>query len=332
MPAKKRGRRAVLIDCDPGVDDALALALALASPELDVRAVTTVQGNVPARWAYRNARRAVAYFQGLLPEPGVPPPVFPGEAYPLRRGRIDRRVSYQIHGEDGLGDLFRRRKPPSLPGEPGGAAPQAILDLARRMGNSLTLIAVGPLTNLAVAVRRDRRAMAGVGGIVIMGGAVQMPGNVTAVAEFNIHCDPEAAEAVLNCGAPVTLVGLDVTRRAVLPSKALRGGGAFRRTLRDLVRPYVAFSKRHRGLDGTTLHDPLAVAVAIDPNLVRFEKRPVSVECGDGPARGMTVVDLRADAPPTEPGASGVRVALDLDEKRFLRFFLNRLEAYCGWS
>ena len=165
-----------------------------------------------------------------------------------------------------------------------------------------------------------------------MGGAVQMPGNVTAAAEFNIHCDPEAAAAVLNCGAPVTMVGLDVTRRAVLPSKALRGGGAFRQTLRDLVRPYAAYSKRRRGLDGTTLHDPLAVAVAIDPSLVRCEKRPVSVECGDGPARGMTVADLRADAPPAQPGASGVRVALGLDERRFLRFFLKRLEAYRGWS
>lgn len=332
MPVKKRGHSAVLIDCDPGVDDALALAFALASPELDIRAVTTVQGNVPARCAYRNARRAVAYFQGLLPEPSLPPPVFPGEAHPLRRIRIDRRVSYQIHGEDGLGDLFGRRKPPSLSRESGEAAPQVILDLARRMGKLLTLIAVGPLTNLAVAVRRDRRAMAGVGGIVIMGGAARMPGNVTAAAEFNIHCDPEAAKAVLGCGAPVTLVGLDVTRRAVLPSKSLRGGGTFRRALRDLVRPYAAFSKHRRGLDGTTLHDPLAVAVAIDPSLVRCEKRSVSVECGDGPARGMTVVDLRGDAPPAGPDAHVVRVALDLDEERFLRTFLNRLGAYRGWS
>ncbi|MEE9240947.1 MAG: nucleoside hydrolase [bacterium] len=332
MPAKKEVRRAVLIDCDPGVDDALALALALASPELDVRAVTTVHGNVPARWAYRNARRAVAYFQGLLKDPASPPPVLPGEALPLRRRRIDRRVSFQIHGKDGLGDLFRSRKPVPPPRGPNEPAPQVISNLARRMGKSLTLIAMGPLTNLAVALRQDRRALAGVGGIVVMGGAARMPGNVTASAEFNVHCDPDAAEVVLNCGAPVTLVGLDVTRRAVLPSRTLLGGGPFRRALRDLVRPYAAFSKRRRGVDGTTLHDPLAVAVAIDPGLVRSETRQVSVECGDGPARGMTVVDLRADALPARPGACGVKVAFDLDEKRFLRFFLSRLEAYRGWS
>ncbi len=332
MPLKRGARRPVLIDCDPGVDDALALALAMASPELDIRAVTTVQGNVPVRWAFRNARRTVAFFQGLLKAPISPPPVFRGAARPLCGKRIDRRISYQIHGEDGLGDLFRSRRPASLPKGPGDSAPRVIVDLARGLGKSLTLIAVGPLTNLAIAVRLDRRAMAGVGRIVVMGGAARMPGNVTAAAEFNIHCDPEAAEAVLNCGAPVTMVGLDVTRRAFLPSKALRGGGGFRRALRDLVRPYAAFSRRRRGLDGITLHDPLAVAVAIDPGLVRCEKRPVSVVCEEGPARGMTVVDLRADAPPARKGMAGVKVALGLDEERFLRFFMSRLEAYRGWS
>lgn len=332
MSGGKRQGKPVLIDCDPGVDDALALAFALASPELDVRAVTTVQGNVPARWAYRNARRAIAFFQGFLPDGCGAPPVFQGEAHPLRRRRVDRRISYRIHGEDGLGHLFRRRDPPRLAAEPGGEAPRVILDLARRLGKSLTLIAVGPLTNLAVAVARDRRAMAGVGAIVIMGGAARMPGNATPAAEFNIHCDPEAAEAVFRCGAPVTLVGLDVTRRALLPSEALRGGGPFRRALRDLIRPYAAFSKRRRGLDGVTLHDPLAVAAGIDASLIRCEEKSVAVECGPGPARGMTVVDLRPDAPSGGPRSARVRVALDLDEKRFLGFFLRRLGSYRGWS
>ena len=199
--------------------------------------------------------------------------------------------------------------------------------LARQLKGALRIIAVGPLTNLARAVRLDREALAGVGRIVVMGGAARMPGNATPAAEFNIHCDPEAAAVVMGCGAPITMVGLDVTRRALLPSSSLKGGGPFRRALRDLVRPYAAFSRKHRGVDGVVLHDPLAVAAAIDPGLLGCRSREVVVECGKGPARGMTVVDLRSPHP-----GRGVEVALEVDEKRFLRFFLGRLRKFRGWS
>lgn len=320
----------VLIDCDPGVDDALALALALSSPELDVRAITTVFGNVPLKWSYRNARRVVSWLREWSAFPSSSPPVYPGAVQPLRPKKINRQVSYAIHGADGLGDLFRRRKPPySQPGS-GEMASTVMLTLAHELRKALTIIAIGPLTNLAIAIRENRKVMAGVGRIVIMGGNVQMPGNVTPAAEFNVHCDPDAAQVVFHCGAPVTMVGLDVTRRAVLPSQAIQGGGAFRRAVRDLVRPYTAFAKRRRALDGTTLHDPLAVGVAIKPDLVCCEKRSVSVDCGEGPARGMTVVDIRPDAAISHKGTK-VDVALKVDERRFLRFFLRRMESYRGW-
>ena len=328
----RKKRFPTLIDCDPGVDDALALALAMASPELDLRAITTVHGNVPAGRAFRNARRVASFLAAHLNPARECPPIYPGAGKPLEGGRIDRRISYAIHGADGLGDLFRDAKRPSLAPRKEDRADGVIAALARRLGPALCIIAVGPLTNLALAVRRDRRAMAGVGRIVVMGGTARMPGNATETAEFNAHCDPEAAHIVMNCGAPVTMIGLDVTRKAVLPSRALAGGGPFRRALRALVRPYVRYSKSRREVDGVTLHDPLAVATAMEPDLVQCVRRRVEVECGSGPARGMTVVDLRAGAGVSHSRADGVEVALEVDEKRLIRFFLERLRAYRGWS
>jgi pyrimidine-specific ribonucleoside hydrolase len=321
-----------IIDCDPGVDDALALALAMASPEMDLRAVTTVHGNIPARMAYRNARRMVSFLHDNLKRPGLAPPVYAGAGKPIGRGRIDRTISYAIHGKDGLGDLFRRRESSVLEtNDDSRSSDQVIAGLALEFGKALCVIAIGPLTNLALAIKRDRKALAGVGRIVVMGGAARMPGNVTPAAEFNVYCDPEAAELVMNCGAPITMIGLDVTRQALLPSTSLKGGGPFRRALRELVRPYAGFSKNRRGVDGVTLHDPLAVAAAIETGLVDTLRRKVSVECGGGPSRGMTVVDLRPEAGGSHKSATGVDVALGVDAKRFLRFFLKRLGSYHGW-
>lgn len=318
----------VVIDCDPGVDDALALALALASPELEVLAVTAVRGNVPAARAFRNARRVLAWLGAHLPRPL--PPVHPGSARPLGGGRVNRETSAAIHGADGLGRLFSgRRRPPSLGRGSGEGAGEVLRSLGRRWGRGLTLIALGPLTNLARLHRRDPTILPGVGRVVVMGGAARMPGNATPAAEFNIHCDPEAAKTVFRSGARITMVGLDVTRRAFLPSQSLRGGGPFRRAIRDLVWTYAGFSRRRRGRDGIVLHDPLALAAAIRPGLLRCERLPVAIDCGRGPARGMTVVDLRAEA---FKGDSRVEVALDVDERSFLRFFLSRMRSYRGWS
>ena len=318
----------VAIDCDPGVDDALALALALASPEIELVAVTTVRGNVPAGTAFRNARRVVAWLGAQLSHPRDLPPVHPGGSRSLGRGRVDGETSSAIHGPDGLGRLFSGgRRPPRLERNTGLRAEEALLALARKRGRGLTVVALGPLTNLARVHQRDPSALPGLGRIVVMGGAGRMPGNVTPAAEFNIHCDPEAARIVFRSGARVTLVGLDVTRRAFLPSRALDGGGPFRKALRDLISVYAGFSRRRRGRDGVVLHDPLALAAAIRPGLLGCERLPVEVECGRGPARGMTVIDLRAERP-----RGNVDVALEVDERSFLRFFLSRMRSYRGWS
>lgn len=194
----------------------------------------------------------------------------------------------------------------------------------------MTIITLGPLTNLALALRRVPGAFSRVKRIVVMGGAARMPGNVTPAAEFNIYCDPLAAKEVFSSGLPVTMVGLDVTRRALLSVDEFKGGGSFRAALRDLIKVYARFSKKRRGADDITLHDPLALAVAIKPDLVETIPCRVDVDASRGVARGMTLVDLRENR--------GVRVknpvdvALDLDLKGFLAFFISHMRKYREWD
>ena len=295
----------VLIDTDPGIDDALALLLAWSSPEIQVDAITTVAGNVPLDSASTNVLRLLA-----LRRPTPRPIVAPGAASPLARALT---TATRYHGEDGLGDL------PDWPGvEPATASPDAvsvIVDAARRHGRELTLVALGPLTNLALALKEDAAAVGRVGRVVAMGGAVDVPGNVTPTAEFNMNVDPEAAHRVLAARLPLELVPLDATRQAVLPRAGMRA--ALARSPGPLASRIQAFSERAfriahgDGSQGVALHDPLAVAVAVDPSLATWEAMRLAI----GPD-GET---LRAS------GAPNCRVAKGVESDRFLRLFLDRL-------
>ncbi len=321
--------QSVLVDCDPGVDDALALAMGLASSRLDWVAVTTVHGNVSARLAYRNARRLLAFLRAHLPEPLPDVPLHPGAALPLEGGRVDRTESRAIHGAEGLGALFAdAQSAPAL--YPGSAQPacEVMIEAARERGPALTIVTLGPLTNLALALRRDPGAFSHVARIVVMGGAARMPGNATAAAEFNIHCDPQAAAEVFSSGLPVTMVGLDVTRRVCLGAQTLAGGGAFRAAMRDLVETYAGLAKERRGVEEVILHDPLALGVAMRPDFVETRPCRVEVDAGAGIARGMTLADLRPGVRAEKP----VDVALDVDAEGFLGFFLRHLGRYRGWE
>lgn len=334
VPTKEKGEsaaRRVLVDCDPGVDDALALAMGFASSRLRCVAVTTGHGNVSARLAYRNARRLVAFLRAHLDRPGPEVPVHPGAALALDGSRLNRGESRMIHGADGLGAMFGR-KSRLLPLRRGSSTPawEVIVERARELGPALTIVTLGPLTNLALALRRAPDALARVRRIVVMGGAARMPGNATPAAEFNVYCDPRAAAEVFSSGLPVTMVGLDVTRRALLRVDELAGGGSFRAALRDLVRTYARFAKARRGADAVTLHDPLALAVAMKPGLVKTRRCRVDVEAGGGLARGMTLVDLRESA--GRRVERPVDVALDVDAGGFLSLFLSRLREYRGWE
>jgi inosine-uridine nucleoside N-ribohydrolase len=315
----------ILIDTDPGIDDALAILLALGSPEVSVEAITTVAGNVEVDLATANAFRILD-----VARPVRRPRVARGAAAPLAGPLL---TAAHVHGEDGLGNLGDLREPDGRPRypEPSHAlemldGADLILETADRFAGRLVVVALGPLTNVALALRRDRGRLARAARIVVMGGAVAVPGNVTAAAEFNMHVDPEAAAEVFASGLPIELVPLDVTRRVVLTradlSKALgRHGGKTARFIEDFTAHGFDFETR-RGDGAMALHDPLAVGVAVDPSLVTFEPLHVAVECVGRLTRGMTVADRR---PHRDRPAPTCRAALDVDAPRFLRLFLERV-------
>ena len=294
-----------LIDTDPGLDDALALLLAWNSPELSLAAITTVAGNIGVEGGTRNLFRLMA-LRGIEPEY----PIAQGAAAPLDRRPV---LADDYHGQDGLGDAGDW--PPVTPRLVPGTAAELIVESARRATAPLTLIPLGPLTNVALALERDADAIRRFVRVVVMGGAVDVPGNVTPGAEFNIYADPTAAARVLAADVPIDLVPLDATRQAMV-SRA-----DFERALARCPGPrserIAAFTRRGFGPWGSTptpvmvLHDPLAVALALDPTLADWES--VHLEVGsDGETRRAA-------------GRPNCRFARTVDTPRFLSLFLERL-------
>jgi inosine-uridine nucleoside N-ribohydrolase len=317
----------LLIDTDPGIDDALAVLLALASPHASVEAITTVAGNVSIDHATRNLLRILEVAQ---PVP-VPRSARGAEA-PLTRALV---TAGPVHGDDGLGNLDRfvepdgqlRYRAPALTLEMSDGA-DLILETADRFGRELVVIALGPLTNLALALQRDAKRLARVRRIVVMGGAVTVPGNVTPAAEFNFYVDPEAAAAIFNAGLPLELVPLDVTRRVLLRQGELaerlgRCSSRVARFVSDFTLHGFAFSAESEEA-GIALHDPLAVGVALDPSLVGFEPLHIEVECEGRITRGMSVADRRPRGAHRKRRPN-CQVALSVDAPRFLSLFLDRL-------
>jgi inosine-uridine nucleoside N-ribohydrolase len=295
---------ATLIDTDPGIDDALALLLAWNSPELAVEAITTVAGNVPLATATRNLDRLLA-----LRRPSSPPRVGVGAAAPLARAL---NTAERYHGVDGMGDLTDW---PAVDAPSSEARPRAadlIAETAARLGASLTVVALGPLTNLALALEADPSRVASVGRVVVMGGAVDVRGNVTPTAEFNMNVDPEAAARVFEAGLSLDLVPLDATRQARLTRAQL--ADALRRTPGAIADRIAAFTAHALSADdplGMALHDPLAVGAAIDPTLVEWEPVRVAID-HDGATRRVA-------------GAPNCRFARAVDAERFRALFLARL-------
>lgn len=326
-PESSQSGRPVLIDTDPGIDDALALFLAWGSPGLRVEAITTVAGNVTLELATANAARLLGAVR-----PSHRPRVARGAAGPLRR---PLNTAVHVHGDDGLGNLDRFLSADGRPRYPVPPvtietldAADVILETVDRFGDGLTLIALGPLTNLALALRRDPGRLRRVGRIVAMGGAVTVPGNITAGAEFNFYVDPDAAAAVLGAGLPVDLVPLDVTRQVVLSRGDLEGalgtpheGGG--RLLLDLAA--YGFDRWEPGI---TLHDPLAVAVADDASLVGWTPLHVAVETESSLTLGLSLGDRRERA--FERAPANCRVALTVDAPRALARVLEGLCRACA--
>ncbi|NPD69386.1 nucleoside hydrolase [Lichenicola cladoniae] len=276
--------RKVIFDTDPGVDDAMALRFLTRRPELDLLGVTTVHGNADIDTVTRNALFLKDRF-------GFPAPVSQGSGVTL----LNRQGSPagHVHGSNGLGDIDIPDTIRSTVDLRRGH--RFIIDLIRANPHEITIIAVGPLTNLARALDKDREIARLVQGVVVMGGAFGMhghTGNVSPVAEANISNDPEAADVVFTAPWPVTIIGLDVTQQVVMDAAYLerlrRDGGEDGQFLWDLSRGYQAFHQRTRRLDGIFTHDSLAVAYAVAPELFTIRRGPVRVVCG-GLASGQTI-------------------------------------------
>ena len=304
----------ILLDCDPGHDDAIALLLALASPEVELLGVTTVYGNQTLAKTTANALRVLEFVgRGDVQ-------VAAGADRPLSR---DLSVAAYVHGVSGLDG-------PSLPeprGEP--VATHAVDFLAERIGASeapVTLVPVGPLTNIALLLARYPEVGARLERIVIMGGAIA-EGNVTPAAEFNIWADPEAARRVFSSGLAVTMIGLDVTHRAIIgPEEAegLRHAGRAGRMVAELLDFFGVFHRETYGFDGSPIHDAVAVAHVLRPGLVETATRRVDIECGSELCRGRTVVDLwrRTALPPN------AEVGVAIDAPAFVELLLERLSTF----
>jgi inosine-uridine nucleoside N-ribohydrolase len=303
----------ILLDCDPGHDDAIALLLALSSPELEVLGVTTVAGNQTLEKTTTNALRVLEFVgRGDVP-------VAAGADRPLARELF---IAAYVHGESGLDG-------PALPAPQGAPVEQHAVDfLAERILGSaspVTLVPVGPLTNIALLLSHYPEAAENVGRIVLMGGAIA-EGNVTPAAEFNIYVDPEAAWRVFRSGLPVTMIGLDVTHKALMHdahAERLRESGPTGRMVAELYDFFIEYHRRTYEHDGAPIHDAVAVAQVLRPGIVETLPRHVDVDCQSQLCRGRTVVDLWRRTE-NEPNAD---VGVDIDAEGFLELLCGRISS-----
>jgi len=295
----------VIIDTDPGIDDAIAIFLALAAPELDIAGLTTVYGNCTVEVATRNALT-------LLDVAGRSDiPVARGAAAPIATDYLG--AIPHIHGADGLGDGGELPSPSGTPQDVSAA------EFLCRHASGTTILALGPLTNLALALRLRPDLDTLVREVVVMGGNALVPGNATPTAEANIMNDPEAADVVFGARWPVTMVGLDVTEKVVMSGKRIDAVTAPdtppARLLRSAIPLYRRFLERVSDIDGIYLHDPTAAAYLIEPGLFRTERWPLRVET-QGFSRGKTWPNLGGtddEAPAAWQGRPLVNVCVDVD-------------------
>jgi len=293
----------IIMDCDPGHDDAIALVLAHASPELELLAVTTSAGNQTIDKTTLNARKVLSFL-------GSDVPVARGAAKPLFRELI---IAPQVHGESGLDG-------PSLPEPRLPESPLSAVELAaetlRRSERKVTLVPTGALTNVAALLLSHPELKDKIERISLMGGSA-VGGNWTPAAEFNILVDPEAAHIVFNAGIPVTMCGLDVTHKAIVTkadTERFRSiGGRCSTMVAELMDFFVKFHEEHFDFGGSPLHDPCAVAWLVDPSIFTSRKAHVDVECRGPLTVGATVVDYSGRA-----GPMNVDVVTGLDLGRFI--------------
>lgn len=305
-------KRKVIIDCDPGIDDSLAILLGVNSPEIEILGLTVCSGNVPAKLGAENALKALQMAKALHI------PVYLGEDFPLKRELV---TAQDTHGEDGVGENFYEKvKTPEIQQD----AVKFIIDTLKNQ-EDVSIIALGPLTNIAKALMEDRDAFSNLEEFVSMGGAFRIHGNCSPVAEFNYWVDPHAADYVYkNLPKQIHMIGLDVTRKIVLTPNIIelinRFGGDTTKYITEITRFYVDFHWNQEGIIGCVINDPLAVAYFINRNLCKGFTSYVEV-VHDGIAMGQSIVDVEN----FYKNDHNAIILTEVDHKEFMYMFLERL-------
>lgn len=304
----------VIIDTDPGVDDAMAILFALRSPELEILGLTTVFGNAYVDITTENALRLLEL------EGNGHIPVAKGSGRPLVHEAGD--MGMHVHGEDGLGNTFLPESRNSILSIP---AAQFIVEQIMAQPGEITLVPVGPLTNIAIALRLEPKIVDRVKEVVIMGGSAFAGGNASPVAEANIYNDPHAAAIVFSAGWPLTMVGLDVTMKSIMTKayldKISHAGNPATNLIRDIIPFYQAYHDEIYGMAGDLhTHDPSAIAYVLNPGFFKGVKIPMFVETS-GKCAGQTVADSRNQI----GDLAEINVCLDVDSDELLQFFKERL-------
>ena len=316
----------ILIDTDPGVDDALAIFLAMLSPELHIEAITTVCGNVPVTQGTENLLRIL----GVLDLEEFPH-IAEGEAQPLVKPLV---TAVHVHGDDGLGNVSELQNadgsplyPPAHTNVSSTSGVDLILEMVTRYPDELTLVALGPLTNIAKAIREDAAKMQRLQKIVVMGGAFEEYGNVTTTAEFNIFVDPHAAHEVFHFDVPIHIVPLDATHQIILTGERLHAETDKRpdrisQFLRDATQSCMEFYRQHVGFWGFHIHDALPIGMLTCPDYFESVPAHVQVETEGTLTSGMTVAYLRHERRHPNPNA---QVCIKVAAEAFLDHFFERL-------
>lgn len=304
----------ILIDTDPGIDDSLAILLALASPEIQLEGLTVVHGNCSVQQATTNALAVLELAQAAHI------PVAKGCALPLVQPSL---LAPETHGESGIG--YAQLPAPRTEPVDQHAVDYLISALLAAPGE-ITLIAIGPLTNLAIAIRLRPEIIPAIKEVISMGGAIRHPGNTTPLAEYNVYVDPHAAHIVYHAGIPLTLVPLDVTYQCVLTERdvqrLLKMDSPVTRFIADSTRFYMRFHDEYQKIQGCAINDPLALALVFAPHLVEYEELYVDVDIYSGVSMGNTYADFYHMTGKT----ANMRVALDVRARDFIELFLDRME------
>jgi purine nucleosidase len=332
--------RRVVLDTDPGIDDVLAIMLAVASPEVELRAVTVTGGNCALPDGIRNALNVLA----LAGRSDIP--ACAGVAHPLIRPPY---IAAETHGDNGLGNA-------TLPPSPATASSEHAVDTIIREimahPGEVTLVAVAPLTNVAMAIRKEPRIVGAVHEVIIMGGALRVDGNTTSLAEFNFFVDPHAAHIVLESGMPIILAPWDITKDVLLTQEhidqMMQIDSPIPQFIRDATRFYIDFHLKTFGYAGCSINDPVALALAFMPELAQLQSMHVAIEYTSELAMGKTVISYVGDAdqPAGEHDMTGfdtqswptrwrrafrprpnLRAVVGFDSDRFIALFVERMQA-----